>query len=223
MIQELCNLIYTVENIERAKEYLRGRKINPDLLRYPPIITGKDSTPYSYFQKKYHPEFFTDCLYFPIVDITDSKRLIGFDVRYVGADPKRPRYYKLKDDPNSFLLHFTEDLDKIEVNKPLIVVEGIIDGETLRDLGFPVLSPLTAMHSLKFCCFLKAISNNIYICYDNDEAGKKSVANILQEISIDPDFRKCFKFLNYSGKDVNQAAKDYGKDYILNILKAQII
>ncbi|MFA5071279.1 MAG: toprim domain-containing protein [Candidatus Pacearchaeota archaeon] len=223
MIYELANILYTPGNIEAGRKYLSGRKINPDNLKFPVVLTDTNSEPFNCFRRLYHPNTFTECAFFPIVDFENPTYLIGFDVRYIGKDPTRLRYHKFKINPQTFLLYFTQELDKIDPNKPMLVTEGFVDAETLRELGYPVISPLTAMHSLKFCAFLKAISNKIYICYDNDEAGKKAVLKIMQEVSIDPNFKRSFNFLNYSGKDPNQAANDYGKEYLHTVLKGQIV
>lgn len=222
MIQDLANIIYTPENIQKAKEYLLSRKVNSTKMRFPPTLTNQDSSLYWLFRKQYVPNIFTDSIYFPITDIEEPTRLIGFDVRYCGKDPTRLRYHKFKENSHTFMLYFTQDLDKIDPDKPLIVTEGVVDAETIRDLGYPVLSPLTAMHSFKFCLFLKAVSNRVYFAYDGDDAGKKAIASIGKETSIDPNFRKCFNFLNFSGKDLNKACMDFGKDYLLSVLKSQI-
>ena len=78
------------------------------------------------------------------------------------------------------------------------------------------------MHNFKFCCFLKAISNNIYIAYDNDTAGQTAAKNIIKEIQIDPEFEKAFKFLNFQGKDLNDSYKTKGKDYLYSMLQTQL-
>ena len=223
MISELADILYTKSNIDSASEYLRKRGVDSQGMRFPPVLSGKDPSPFLYLSKHMPPHLFTDTIYFPITDIENPKTLIGFDARYMGEDKSRLRYRKFKEEGNSFLLYYTKPLSEIDANAPMIVTEGVVDAETLRPLGFPVISPLTAMHSFKFCCFLKAMSNNIYIAYDNDSSGQQAVKNMVKEIKIQDEFQKAFKFLNFQGKDLNDSYREYGRDYLFNILKAQLI
>lgn len=222
MILELANVLYTPENLKAAQEYLLTRGIEMSAMRFPPAITGKEPAKYSHLSKFLPPHLFTDTLFFPITDIENPAKLLGFDARYLGDDKSRLRYRKFKDEENAFLLYYTQPLHLIDPNKPLIVTEGIIDAETIAPLGFPVISPLTAMHNFKFCCFLKAISNNIYFAYDNDTAGQTAAKNIIKEIQVDPEFEKAFKFLNFQGKDLNDSFKTKGKDYLYTMLQTQL-
>lgn len=223
MIQDLANILYTQENLLAAQEYLHKRGVDVKKMRFPPVLSGKDPTKFVYLSKHLPSHLFTETIFFPITDIEDPTHLVGFDARYLGNDKSRLRYRKFKEEGNEFLLYYTHPIDTIDSSVPLIVTEGIIDAETIRPLGFPVITPLTAMHSFKFCCFLKAISNNIYIAYDNDSAGQIATKNIIREIKISPEFKKAFKFLNFQGKDLNDSYRENGRDYLFNILKAQLI
>lgn len=223
MIQELANIIYTPANIQSAGVYLQNRGVDISKMRYPPALTGTDTNPYWVFKKQYPVSIFTESIYFPITDIEEPTRLVGFDVRYVGGNKTRLRYHKFKEENKAIPIYYTEELHKIDAEKPLLVTEGIVDAETIRGLGYPVISPLTAMHSFKFCLFLRAISNNIYFAYDNDDAGKRAKESIKTELSPYPELQKHFRFLTFTGKDLNDSFKKMGRDYLYNIVKAQII
>jgi DNA primase len=223
MIQKLANIIYTEENIANAKKYLLTRGVNSEAMRYPPVFTGGDKNSFISLSAFLPPGLFTDTLYFPITDVEDPAKLIGFDARYLGTESSRLRYRKFKEESVDLLLYYTTSLSEIDPQTPLIVTEGVIDAETLRPLGFPIISPLTAMHSFKFCCFLKAISNNIYFAYDNDKSGQTAAKNIIKETKVNTEFANTFKFLNFQGKDINESYKLNGRDYLFNILRAQLI
>lgn len=222
MVYDLANVIYTPESLKAAQEYLLSRGINMSAMRFPPALTGSSPEPFKYLSKFLPPHLFTETLFFPITDIENPANLIGFDARYLGTDKTRLRYRKFKDNENEFLLYYTKPLNEIDADTPLIVTEGVVDAETISPLGFPVISPLTAMHHFKFCCFLKAVSNNVYFAYDNDSSGQNAVKNIIKEIHICPEMEKTFKFLNFQGKDLNDSLKNKGKDYLYSILKSQI-
>ncbi len=222
MIAELANVLYTPETLKAAQEYLLTRGINMSAMRFPPAYTGSSPEPFKYLSKFLPPHLFTETLFFPITDVENPSKLIGFDARYLGTDKTRLRYRKFKDNENEFLLYYTKPVNEINADTPLIVAEGVIDAETIAPLGYPVISPLTAMHHFKFCCFLKAISNNIYFAYDNDSSGQNAVKSIIKEIQVLPELERVFKFLNFQGKDLNDSMKTKGKDYLFSILKSQI-
>lgn len=222
LVGDLANIIYTPEGIAAAGTYLAGRGVDIGGMRFPAAVTGKDSTPFKYLSKHLPSHLFCETIYFPVTDIENPAKLIGFDARYLGEDKSRLRYRKFKEEGCGFLLYYTMPLHEIDPAIPLIVTEGVMDAETIRPLGFPVITPLTAMHSLKFCCFLSAISRNIYIAYDNDTSGQTAVKNIVRETKIDADFCKYFKVLNFRGKDLNNALQTNGREYLFDILKSQL-
>jgi len=222
VIQHLANALYIEQTIRDAAGYLATRGVDATAMRFPPVLAGKDSAPFRSLGKYLPPHLFTETIYFPITDIESPTTLVGFDARYLGDDPSRLRYRKFKTESTQFLLYYSHPLQEIPPDTPLIVTEGIVDAETIRPLGFPVVSALTAMHSFKFLCFLKAISNNIYFGYDSDKAGISAIKSIESNLQISSEFAACFKTLNFRGKDLNDSYLRYGRDYLFNILQSQL-
>ena len=179
-------------------------------------------SPFLKMRDKYPPQIFLDCLFIPITEVTDPTILAGFDVRYVGTEQGKIRYKKFKADPEQPLIYMTHSLEEINSEKPVIITEGAIDAESLRFLGHPVLSPLTAQHNIRWALFLWAVSSRIYIAYDNDEDGKKSTRKLLEHVSIDPKVQQGFKALSYMGVDPNGVLCGHGQKYLETILGAQI-
>lgn len=222
MILELSHALYTAETIDAASQYLKTRGVDSTQMRFPPALSGTDQAPFRYLSKYLPPHLFTETIYFPITCIEDNRKLIGFDARYLGSDPTRLRYRKFKTDETQLLLYYSEPIQDIDPDRPLIVTEGVVDAETIRPLGFPTVSALTAMHSFKFLCFLAAISNNIYFGYDSDKAGISAIKSIETSLQINPEFAAKFKVLNFRGKDLNDSYLRYGRDYLFNILLNQL-
>lgn len=221
-IDRLSQIVYTRDGIDLARKYLISRKIDPDKLRYPPTITYSCEDVFKEFSHLYPINIFVESLYIPIVDIEDPSHLVGFDVKYLGAQSFRTRFHKLKVTPETFMLYFSKNVDIIKDNEPIIVTESYIDALTIQELGYTVLSPLTALNNLKFCLFLYSITDRVYSMYDNDDTGRKATQKIMKNISLDVELQKCFKPIIYSGKDPNDCLMRYGKDYLRNILQMQV-
>lgn len=221
-IYELTKVICTQENVNRANEYLLNRGLNPTLLKYSCVATGEDVESFRRFSNLYPVNIFPNSLYIPIVDIENPEILVGYDVKYLGSDSFRTRFHKFKIQPDTFLLYYSKKLEDIGDEEPVLVVESFIDAVTLEQLGYTVLSPLTALNHLKFCLFLYSVSNCNYIMYDNDTPGRKAIQKIMQSVSIDPDIQKSFNPVIYSGKDPNEVLQTQGPEYLKEMLKIQI-
>jgi len=222
-IDQLANVIYSKEGIERANEYISSRGINPDQLEFPCAYTDHVEARFWRFKEKYPPYLFTNSLYIPIVDIMDSKRLIGFDIRYNGNSDKRTKWYKLKRNEGDTLIYNFEEFKK-NLEKPILVVESALDVETIRGLGLEVtcISFLTAMSNLNSILFLYAMSEKVYYMYDNDSSGSSAISRILKNISFNTDVMKNFTFISYRGGDPNDAINVFGSEYLKNAIEAQI-
>lgn len=221
-IDRLSQIVYTEEGITLARYYLEARKIDPDQMRYPCTVTGANDSLFSEFSSLYPVSVFVDSLYIPIVDITDPKKLVGFDVKYLGISSFRTRFHKFKITPETFMLYFSKNIDIIGDGESVIITESFIDALSLEQLGYTVLSPLTALSNLKFCLFLHAISDRIFLMFDNDDTGRKATQKIMKNVSLDFDLQKCFKPIIYSGKDPNEILVSQGPDYLKLMLNSQI-
>ena len=205
-IDLLSNVIYTQENIDRAKRYLSVRKIDFKSLKHPWVLTGSDISVFKVLGRYpvgRYPEVFINSLFVPIVDIEDDKELIGYDVRYCGDESNRLRFVKFKKNYESLFLYYTHNFSEIDKDCPVIITESAIDAESVRGFGLPVVSPLNAMNHVRFCAVLRAISSKIYVMYDNDETGLQSAKKIIKNFSVDKELSTGVKLISYTGKDPN--------------------
>lgn len=221
-IDRLSQIVYTEWGINSANNYLRSRKIDPSRMRYPCTVTSGDESLFAEFSHLYPVSVFIDSLYIPIVDVVNPKKLIGFDVKYLGISKFRTRFHKFKSSPETLMLYFSKNISIIENEEVILITESYIDALSLEQLGYTVLSPLTAMNNLKFCLFLYSISDKIFFMYDNDDTGRKAIQKIMKNISLDFDLQKCFKPIIYSGKDPNACLIEQGEGYLRAILESQV-
>lgn len=222
-IVNLSNLVYSDAGIKRAEEYARSRNLDPSKFRFPWTVSGSDASIFKGNTEKYPHFLFTDTLFIPIVDIEDPTQLVAFEMRYLGDNPNRTRYMKIKNSSDVFPLYFTQDLHTIPQDTPVIVTEGVMDAESIRDLGMPIISPLTALQGVKWALFLYAVSKKVFIAYDNDAGGLKAKDNFLKDLGEDNLLKNSFKLLSYPGKDLNEAIKNFGKRTILEQIKNQLL
>jgi hypothetical protein len=221
-IDRLSQLVYTKEGIDKANTYITSRGLDPSKLRYPCTISGSNETLFNEFSSLYPINIFINSLYIPIVDVEDPTHLVGFDVKYLGVSNFRTRFHKFKITPDTLMLYFSKNIDTIKTDEPIVVTESFLDAVTIEQLGYTVISPLTALNNLKFCLLLYAISDRIFFMYDNDDTGRKAIQKIMRNISLDIELQKCFKPIIYSGKDPNEVKMKQGSEYLKVMLKNQI-
>jgi hypothetical protein len=222
-IDELANVIYNKENIERANQYLIKRGINPQQLKFPYTLTDDVEANFWRFRQDFPPQIFLNNLYIPIIDIKDHTKLVGFDVRYIGDDPRRVKFNKFKRGKDYTFIYnfcsFRENLDR-----PILVLESALDVESVRGLGLNLtcISFLSAIHHLRSVLFLYGMAEKIYYMYDNDKAGNTAIKRIIKHVSFSTDIMRKFNFINYKGKDANETLTIFGSDYLRNTIESQI-
>ena len=220
-VDHLAVTIYTPENLERGRLYLKSRGLAPEKLPYPWVHTGPELIPYEPYRGFYPPQIFADSLYVPILDMRDptGATLAGFDVRYTGPDQHRLRYHKFKRDAQTQLFYNFHG----SLRKPYVIVaEGAIDAQSFIQLGYHAIAPLTALADPRFALLLYALAERIFIAYDNDADGMKATAKLLKTVAGIPVIANAFTALTYKGKDPNEGLKQFGPDYLTALLRNQI-
>ena len=220
----LSKKIITRENAKRAREYIsEKRNLDPSKFLYTPFLTSDLSKFVQTNSSIFYKDWLSDSLYFPITSAFDPNLLIGFDVRYVGSSTERTRYYKIKVDKSSLFCYNSKSL--FEKKEILFVCEGILDLETLRFLNSEFnqfssssyISPLTCLTNPNYLNLLLMSYFKIVICYDNDQAGnnsKKKIMNYVKNENL-----KSVYFLDYLGKDLNDAYKTLPISFLKNSLE----
>ena len=221
-IQALSSRVYSSEGIKNANKYAVGRGLNPEKFPFPWTITSSDINQFEDFRRYYPPNIFNDTLYIPLIDVEDvtGTRLIGFETRYLGSSERRTRYMKFKSNtPPILLYNFFEALNKSST-EPLVLVEGAIDCESIKSIGFNCLSSLTTQWSIKFLFLLASLSNKVLVMFDNDSPGQKATERLMKETSLDKDFSNLFIPISYRGKDPNDSIMKFGPDYLKEIISS---
>ena len=221
-IHELSQILCTPENMARAQEYIKSRGINLDKIKYPCALTDGDESLYRRFANQYPTNIFINSLYIPILDIENPNMLAGFDVRYIGTETFRTRFHKFKINQDTMMMYFSKKISDIGDREPIIVTEGVIDAWSIEQLGYTVISPLTALNTLKFGLFLHAISERVYLMYDTDSTGRRALSKFMKNTSMDMDLRESFKPIIYSGKDPNVCLMNMGESYLKDVLRMQV-
>ena len=146
-------------------------------------LIGKKSNSEGYFDK------FRDRIVFPIIDV--KGRVIGFGGRVLNNT--MPKYLNSKETlvfNKGTNLYGLNLLNKFSDRKRIILVEGYMDVISLfsKGINYAVASLGTALTD-KQAKLLKRYGENVYICYDTDQAGinatNKGIQMLLNE-DVDP-------------------------------------
>lgn len=160
-------------------------------------------------QKGSYYDKYRDRLIFPIIN--HYGKIIGFGGRAISG--QMPKYLN---SPESKIFKKRYNLYGLNVFKKqnkrdIILVEGYMDVIALNNKGvdFAVASLGTAF-TKEQAKLLSRYADNIYICYDSDEAGLKATNRAI-EIFLDLDIKPKIISLE-EGLDPDDYIKKYGKD-----------
>lgn len=112
------------------------------------------------------------------------------------------------------------NMDKINIDKPLIICEGEFDCMSLIECGLTnSVSVPTGCHSVEWLevnwDFISQFEE-VVICFDNDEAGKKASRDIASRLENDT-----IKIVNISQcNDVNELLFRKGKEAVINTIRS---
>ncbi len=150
---------------------------------------------------------------FPIFDRKND--VIGFGGRILSNDDDQPKYLNIGETPlfkkSEVLYGFNATKRNIFRDKELILVEGYMDFLTMYQYGIKKSAAiLGTAFTKKHCEIVENRINDIYLFFDNDEAGKKATIRSLEIIfdsSISP-----YVIINNSNKDPDELLRDKGRD-----------
>ena len=175
---------------------------------------------------------FRNRLMFPIIDVRGN--VIAFSGRALDDSPA-----KYMNSPDTPVFHKGSNIFALNIAKQycakdgLILVEGNMDAVSLHTFGFPnAVAGLGTALTDQQAQLLKRYSPQVYLCYDNDEAGQKaaekaieilSVAGIKLKVLVYKDAKDPDEYLKKKGaesfKKVISAALSTTEYKILNIRK----
>ncbi len=178
-------------------KFLKGSFSESDLVSSNVIVRYKNSV---------HDRF-VNRIMFPVIDINGN--VIAFGARSI--DNKIPKYINTSDTPvfkksrNLFALNLVKQHDYA------ILTEGYMDSISLHQMGFgcAVSSLGTALSNYQ----AKLISRNfneVYICYDSDDAGKKATDRASEILNNAGANVKIISLSETNAKDPDEFSQIYG-------------
>lgn len=181
-ISKTFGLGFAPDSWDKLLNYLKESGFEVDLM-YRAGLVSKNKDTGRYFDK------FRNRIIFPIIDT--KSRVIGFGGRVL--DRSLPKYLNSPDTPvfnKGFYLYGLNIINKNKDRKRIILVEGYMDVISLYIKGIrsSVASLGTALTRPQ-AKLLKRYGKEVYICYDNDSAGKRAslkAIDILLEEEVEP-------------------------------------
>lgn len=173
---------YSLDKWESLYKYLRDKGYKDDEIEKTGLI-GKRRDKKGYYDK------FRNRIIFPIVDT--RSRVIGFGARAI--DDTMPKYLNSPDTVvfnKGNQLYGLNLVHRYSKRKRILLVEGYMDVISLSSKGVnnSVASLGTALTPSQ-AKLLKRYGEEVYICYDADQAGTKAAVkaiDILRNIDVDP-------------------------------------
>ncbi|NLK43279.1 MAG: DNA primase [Tissierellia bacterium] len=173
---------YALDNWSALFNYLKSKGYKEEEISKVGLIRKKSTNDVYY-------DIFRNRIIFPIIDVRG--RVIGFGGRVL--DNSMPKYlnsqetYIFSKGNNLYGLNL---LSKLSDRKRIIIVEGYMDVISLFNHGinYAVASLGTALTEQQGK-LLKRYGQNIYICYDTDEAGIKATLKaieVLRKLDVEP-------------------------------------
>lgn len=158
---------------------------------------------------------FRNRVMFPIID--QRGNVIGFGGRTMGDDPAKylntSETLVFKKGRNLYALNFA----KASRREGLILCEGYMDVISLHQAGFDnAVAGLGTAFTSEQARLIRSVSDNVYLCYDSDEAGQKATRRTLDILSsVDV---KVKVIVVSGGKDPDEFIKAYGADSFERLL-----
>lgn len=194
---------YSLNSWDGLLNYLKSKKYSEiEIEKAGLIIKQKDGTRYY--------DRFRNRIMFPIINT--KGKVIGFGGRV--TDNSHPKYLNSPDTPvflKGMNLYGLNTAVKHSRNNKIILVEGYMDVISLYQSGinYCVASLGTALTPSQ-AQLLKRYSNEIYVCYDSDNAGINATDKAI-EILKDEDANAKVIILP-SGKDPDEYVNKFGKN-----------
>ncbi len=160
---------------------------------------------------------FRNRVMFPIMDYRGN--VIAFSGRRVNEEDN-PKYVNTSDTPvfkkgdGVFALNFAKNSG----TRQLILAEGQMDVIAFHEFGFTnAIATLGTALTKEQANLISRYADELLICYDNDEAGRKATARALQILG---ETGMKLKVVNMEGgKDADEILRIYGKEKVNSLIK----
>ena len=166
-------------------------------------------------------DFFMNRVMFPIFDLRGN--VIAFSGRTLEKESKGMKYLNSRGTPvyektrTLFALNFAKN-ESVK-SKRLILCEGNLDVISLHQAGFTEAvatcgTAITADHAR----LMAQYCDEVYICYDSDQAGQKATASAISILSAAGLKSKVVKISGDGVKDVDDYINKFGPDHFKLLL-----
>ena len=170
-------------------------------------------------------DFFVNRVIFPIFDLRGN--VIAFSGRILDPDPKGGKYLNSREtmlyrkSRTLFALNFAKNVSV--KSKRLILCEGNVDVITLHQAGFTEAvatcgTAITAEHAR----LMSQYCDEVYICYDADEAGQKATKSAIQILSAAGLSAKVVRVAGDGVKDVDDYIRKFGPEHFKVLLSGSV-
>ena len=236
---EYC-LIQNILLNENLKKYLNDRKITKDIIeKFHLGYSDKNSeTTINFLRNKGHSiktiddigfiddnnrDINRDRLIFPIFNNDD--KVIGFSARKINEDKEdfSPKYINSKETKifvkKKIFYNFNNAKKTFKLDKYIYILEGFMDVIALNKIGINSAVAIMGTNlSNEHIKILKKMNVKVYLCFDNDLAGKKATINaisLLKKTNIET------MVVNYidNEKDSDDILKNKGPEVLKKNLK----
>ncbi len=192
---------YSPDSWNELRDFLLGKGYSTSTLISAGVIKQKSGSESTY-------DAFRDRIMFPIFD--SQKRVVGFSARVLTNSKDTAKYINSAESQiyhkSSILYGLMQAREAIRKKDEVILVEGNMDVVALSNYGYEnvVASSGTAL-STEQLKTLSRITNNIKLCFDQDEAGVAATERTI-ELSSELDIK--LMVVSYSGaKDPDELIK----------------
>ena len=162
---------------------------------------------------------FRNRLMFPIIDLRGN--VIAFGGRVL--DDSKPKYLNSKDTPvyKKSQHLYALNLAKNNAERRLILCEGYMDVIAMHQAGFTnAVAGLGTAFTKEQIALLVRYCDELTLCFDSDEAGKKATKRALSMLSESPLKLKIMHLAD--GKDPDEIIKTQGKERMKNIISSAV-
>lgn len=167
--------------------------------------------------KKHYYDAFVERVMFPIIDLRGN--VLAFSGRAITSDAQR-KYVNTGDTliykkgENIFALNFAKKSN----SDALILCEGNVDVISLHQAGFDnAVAGLGTALTEQQVALLSRYASDIYLCYDNDEAGLKAARKAIALFSKTTLRVKVIRM--QGGKDPDEIIKKFGAERFKSLLE----
>lgn len=203
---------YALNTFQSLRKYLEDKGYSLEDLTKLGLVNLKDG--------KYYDRFINRII-FPIFN--SSGKVIGFGGRVL--EDRVPKYLNSKDSVvfkkgnNLYGLNFL--LKSGRWFESIIVVEGYMDCIALHNHGITnVVASLGTAFTLVQAKLLSKHTNKVYLCFDDDEAGKKAIVRTFDIFKsfLNNSSLEVYVLSFNKAKDPDEFLNKYGKDEFLKVI-----